>query len=207
MRRVVKVGGSLLLQSKLAESLREWIAGQPAAQTLVIFGGGELIEAIRRLDQLRPGDPGEVHWRCVELLQATFDIASSWLVDWPRIDTTGDFDEALAAITSGSPATLVSVRSFYRRDSGSQLRRDPGDSGSQLPGDSGSQLPLNWSTTTDSIAAELAVKVGADELVLLKSCDVDPEADALQLARKGIVDPVFPRVAGKLPAFRVERLC
>ncbi len=192
MRRVVKVGGSLLLQSKLAESLREWIAGQPAAQTLVIFGGGELIEAIRRLDQLRPGDPGEVHWRCVELLQATFDIASSWLVDWPRIDTTGDFDEALAAITSGSPATLVSVRSFYRRDSGS---------------DSGSQLPLNWSTTTDSIAAELAVKVGADELVLLKSCDVDPEADALQLARKGIVDPVFPRVAGKLPAFRVERLC
>lgn len=187
MRRVVKVGGSLLLRGDLPESLRHWIESQAAAQTFVVFGGGELIDAIRHLDQLRPGDPSEVHWRCVDLLQVTFEIASTWLADWPRVDTTENVGDALAALTNCRPAALVSVRSFYRRDSGSRL-------------------PLNWNTTADSIAAELAVQVDADELVLLKSCDIDPFADTESLAQRGIVDRSLATISPRVKSIRVEKL-
>jgi aspartokinase-like uncharacterized kinase len=187
MRRVVKVGGSLLVRNDLPDSLRQWIAGQPAAQTFVIVGGGELIDAIRDLDQVRPCDPALIHWLCVDLLQSTFRLAASWFASWPSIDSTQDLDRTAASHSGVGETFLVSVRSFYHPHSGSDL-------------------PINWDTTTDSIAAELALRVNADELVLLKSCEVDSDADVVQLVRSGIVDPAFARVAVKLPAFRVERL-
>ena len=186
MRRVVKVGGSLLLRDDLPQSLEQWIGRQSAAQTFVIVGGGELIDAIRSLDQLRPSDPALIHWLCVDLLQSTFRLAANWLARWQAIDSPPELDR-VAASCGVDETFLVSVRSFYHRDSGSDL-------------------PISWDTTTDSIAAELALRVDADELVLLKSCDVDSAADVFQLVREGIVDPVFPRIAAKLPTIRVERL-
>ena len=187
MRRVVKVGGSLLLRNDLTDSLRQWIRGQPLGETFVVVGGGELIDAIRHLDQIRPGDPALIHWLCVDLLQSTFRLASSWFIDWTAIDSAQHLERIVASSAGSGDAFLVSVRSFYNPHSGSDL-------------------PLTWDTTTDSIAAELAVRIHADELILLKSCQVDSGDDAVQLGRLGIVDPAFASIAVKLPAVRVERL-
>ena len=82
---------------------------------------------------------------------------------------------------------LVSVRSFYHRQSRHAL-------------------PLDWSTTTDSISAALAIETDADELVILKSCEVDAAADATTLAEQGIVDPAFPRAASRVKSIRIEKL-
>lgn len=187
MQRVVKVGGSLLLRKDLCESLRRWLEQQSPARTYVVFGGGELIDAIRHLDRVHPADPKQVHWRCVDLLQFTFEIAASWLDDWPRIDTQSGVAAAAARLPRFDPAVLVSVRSFYHRDSG--LR-----------------LPTNWDTTTDSIAAELAVQIDADELVLLKSCRVESPIEAESLANRGIVDRSLPLISPQLKSLRVEKL-
>jgi 5-(aminomethyl)-3-furanmethanol phosphate kinase len=61
-------------------------------------------------------------------------------------------------------------------------------------------LPHTWDVTSDSIAAVGACALGADELVLLKSCDVpnhpsqEPSPQALAVA--GYVDRYFPTAIG-----------
>lgn len=187
MRRVVKVGGSLLLRDDLTHSLRQWIARQPAATTLVIVGGGELIDAIRHLDQVRPSDPALIHWLCVDLLQSTFRLASMGFPGWPAIDSARELQRVTASSSEAGETFLVSVRSFYGPDSESEL-------------------PVSWDTTSDAIAAELAVQVDADELVLLKSCQVDPDADVDSLARCGVVDQSLRMIAPHVKSIRVERL-
>jgi aspartokinase-like uncharacterized kinase len=55
-------------------------------------------------------------------------------------------------------------------------------------------IPASWGVTSDSLAAWLASHIGADRLVLAKSCAVPAAiaADAMALAAAGIVDPGFP---------------
>ena len=187
MHRVVKVGGSLLLRPDLIEALREWIDDQPPARTVLIFGGGEVIDAIRRLDRLRPGESQRVHWRCVDLLQATFETAAEWFPDWDAVDSPmPPPDQFWSGIVPSRPA-ILSVRSFYRRGSSSDL-------------------PCDWRTTTDAILAELAIRSEADQAVILKSCPVDPNASVNELAQAGIVDPALPLIADQVKALTVTKL-
>ncbi len=189
MRRVVKVGGSLIHRSDLTGALPRWFEAQPPAENLVIVGGGSLVNAIREIDSIRPGKPESTHWLCVDLLDCTFRLAASWF-DWPAV---ADADQLAQSIEEGfeiDRPTLVAVRSFYGPDR---------DQGKRL-------LPSDWQTTTDSIAALLALVVNADELVLLKSCDVDSSLNYDQLAAAGIVDEAFPTVAEKVHRVRLEKL-
>lgn len=187
MRRVVKLGGSLLVREDLTDRLRQWHAAEPRGETLLIVGGGELIDAVRRLDRVRRGDPAEVHWRCVSLLQATFETVCEWFPDWASIVTAAQFRQQLRDGFARDRPTLVSVSAFYRRDSAAGL-------------------PEDWRTTTDAIAAYLAHQVDADELVLLKSCEVDSSADIADLAAPGIVDSAFPAAAEGLSKVTVRKL-
>lgn len=187
MRRVVKLGGSLLVREDLVDRLHRWYTAQRAAETLLIVGGGELIDAIRRLDRVRPGDPAAVHWRCVDLLRATFETVTEWFPGWAVIASDAQFHQQLRDGFARDRPTLVSVSAFYRRDSAAGL-------------------PEDWRTTTDAIAAFLAHQVDADELVLLKSCEVDASADPTDLAAQGIVDPAFPLTAEGVPKVTVRKL-
>lgn len=187
MRRVVKLGGSLLIRDDVVERLRRWYAAQPEAETLLIVGGGELINAIRHLDRVHPGEPAEVHWRCVDLLQVTFELVREWFPGWGSITGAEAFDRQCREGFALDRPTLVSVRAFYRRGAGAGL-------------------PEDWSTTTDAISAYLARRTSADELVLLKSCEVDSAAGLRELAARGIVDPAFPAAAKGVPRVSVRKL-
>ena len=193
MRRVLKIGGSLLRQETIARRVQDWVSSQEQAETFAIVGGGELIDAIRRLDALSPGDPDSVHWQCVELLQITFSWLARQLDGWTPIHGTEDFDH-LRWLTANqhepppeSTRYLMDVNSFYR----------PGD---ETP------LPEDWTTTTDAIAGWLSILLRADELVLFKSCDVDPQASLDELAARGIIDSALPRLADRLPPIRLVNL-
>lgn len=189
MRRVVKVGGSLLGKPDLPDAITRWYSRQPQAETLMIVGGGGLVEAMRQLDRVRHVDPADMHWMCVDLLETTYWLLAACF-DCPRITTAEAIAHAEQHGFAADTPTLVSVSSFYSRQQDAV----------------GIDIPCDWRTTSDTIAALLAHRVGAEELVLLKSCDVDPTASIEQLARSGIVDESFPLVAQLAPNVRVERL-
>ncbi len=52
--------------------------------------------------------------------------------------------------------------------------------------------------TSDTIAARVADRLGAVELVLLKSATLPPGTDRVAAARLGLVDPEFPRAAASI---------
>lgn len=187
MRRVVKIGGSLLVRKDLPIAIRRWLASQTPAENLVIVGGGDLIEAVRRLDALRPSDPTAVHWRCIKLLDATYETAQEWFADWQCVESPDDFCRGIEIGFSQSDPTLVKVSSFYQ----------PSDR---------TALPLDWRTTTDAIAVWLGNVSDADEVVLLKSCEVDPELDVEQLAKLGVIDEAVPLIKQTIASFRVQKL-
>ena len=191
MRRVVKVGGSLLDRVDLTDVLSQWVERQERAETLVIVGGGSLVDAIRDMDAIRPGDPTEVHWLCVDLLDVTFRLMKDWL-EWPTVRTPAQLRKQMETGFAGERPTLVAVGAFYSRD--------------QQDDDMNRILPRNWQTTTDAISALLAWRSGADELVILKSCEIDPGLSLDQLAARGIIDEAFPAIANKVPSIRIESL-
>ncbi|MDG2224518.1 MAG: hypothetical protein P8L85_24265 [Rubripirellula sp.] len=163
---------------------------QTPAETLCIVGGGTVIDAIRQLDSIHPADPDMVHWMCVDSLQTTFQLVASWF-DWSTIVRPGELQTAMTGGFSTVSPTLLAVSSFYY-PAASFLTRIT--------------LPHDWRTTTDSIAALLAIETEADELVLLKSCEVDHEFTPQQLAEQGIVDDAFPEIAEGISVIRIERL-
>lgn len=203
MRRVIKIGGSLLLQESFLQKLRSWVHQQPAGETFAIVGGGQLIEAVRRLDGVYPNDPTEVHWRCIELLRITFDWLGQQLSDWQLhstaeqirhyivLDQDQDRDSSHRRTAPPSFSVpqivtnhLVAVDSFYYP-------------GSRAP------LPEDWSTTSDAIAGWLSILIDADELVLLKSCNVDVTGSLAELADRGVIDGALPAMQANLPKVRV----
>lgn len=186
IRRVVKVGGSLLKRKELVVQISRWTQHQSPAQNLFLFGGGDMINSVRDLDQIHSLDAKMAHWICVELLDASFNMADRWFSDWGSIQTTMEFCELVAKQPCLSNS-IVKCTSFYHC----------GQAG---------ELPQDWRTTTDSIAARLAVLSNASELVLLKSCPVDRQLSHGVMAEQGIVDEAFPGAAESIASVRVEPL-
>ncbi len=180
MRRVIKIGGSLMSRPDLQSCLPELfdaiaVADPPAAdplETLVIVGGGQLVDAVRKWDQQRPLDPAKTHWQCIELLQYTFERIGDWFPAWQRIDSVASLQDAVQRGFSTTAPNLTSVRSFY----------DRGNDG---------DLPHDWRTTSDSLAAKLCSDTAADELVLLKSCEIEESWDRRSLISRGVIDEAF----------------
>ena len=175
-RRVIKIGGSCLSQADLPQKLNAFLAEFAGSQNLIIVGGGLCIDAMRDLDSRFPLDQIRMHWRCVELLRTSFEILGELLPNLTKVATVDDFQKLLKQpIVAG--CYLVAVDLFYNAQTSTS-----------------SELPVGWATTTDSIAAYLAKITDADELILVKSCDVH-STDFDQLAKQGVVDDAFPQAA------------
>lgn len=189
-RRVLKLGGSLLTRDDWPNKVRAWLAGQPAALNLMIVGGGEIVEAVRKLDRQHQLGDRFAHWLCIDLLEATHRIACQLLTELPTIDRAAQLDRLLTERHTALPRTyLVQVAAFYSRF-------DP-------PAD----LPQDWSTTSDALAAWLARLCHADELVLFKSLDPPPGADCpWELSRLGIVDRAMVQVMPQRLPLRIVNL-
>jgi aspartokinase-like uncharacterized kinase len=175
--RVVKVGGSLFDWPELPDALRSWLAREPPALNVLLAGGGELAEAIRRADATLHIGEEAAHWLCIDALSITARLLAGLIGgEWFLVHKLAVLKERIAV---GSRETVVfDPREFLVHD-------EPG-----LPGEA---LPRNWSVTSDSIAARLAVLIGAEELVLLKSADAPPSLLLSDFATAGYVDRYFPQ--------------
>jgi len=85
--RVVKLGGSLLKRKRLVDEVNTWLLAQRSGDTLMVVGGGAMVDAVRELDSIRQLPSDEVHWLCVDLLHISYQTCSFW---FPSFDSLED---------------------------------------------------------------------------------------------------------------------
>jgi aspartokinase-like uncharacterized kinase len=186
--RIVKVGGSLLDWQPLPGRLVEWLDSQPAACSVLIAGGGDFTDAVRKAQAIHQFDEATAHWMCVRTLSATAILLARLL---SGVTVVRSLDEIQTLAWSGTQRIVMDPAEFLEHD-------EP-----QAPGQ---VLPHDWTATTDSIAARVAVLLAAAELVLLKSADPPPHGSLSDLSAAGYVDQHFPEAARGLAAVRLLNL-
>jgi 5-(aminomethyl)-3-furanmethanol phosphate kinase len=168
--RVVKLGGSL------AESphLRAWLGAIAAVPDIVLVpGGGPFADAVREAQTVMGFGDSAAH-RLALLAMEQYGYALCDLE--PGLAPASTLDEIRARLVETPPRTPVWMPSAL-------ALADP-------------ELPRSWDLTSDSLAAWLAGRLGAVELVLVKSVALPPTPISLPaLARVGIVDPLLPKMA------------
>jgi aspartokinase-like uncharacterized kinase len=188
---VIKVGGSLLewpeLPRRLARFLKECceVGDSSRSPFALIAGGGPVADLIRTLDRIHRLGEERAHRLAIDGLDLNARILASLL---PNCAVVNRPEELHPVFDRGQIAILAPRRFLEELDN---RRPDP--------------LPASWDVTSDSIAARIAVGLGASRLVLVKSANLPPGADRAEAARLGLVDTFFPSVARELKV--VEYVC
>jgi aspartokinase-like uncharacterized kinase len=185
-RRVVKLGGSLLTMPDLAERFRSWLKVQPSAETLLVAGGGELADAVRETNRLRPLSDSQAHWLCIRAMQLQTEMLAAQLPE-------SEIVRSIAALGDSPLQARLAIVDPWRfvHDDDPRMSATP--------------LPESWDVTSDSIAARLAQLTGADEVVLLKSATATA-AELRGLVAEGYIDCFFTRAAIGVPQVRFVNL-
>ena len=183
-RRVLKLGGSLLSDDAWIDRMRHWLAGEDAAENVLVVGGGRLADCVREIDRVSPLDVTEAHWFCV----AAMAINGRNVAQQLGVGIT-----SVATLLTSPQNAQLAVLDVWRflTDEEPRLVAEP--------------LPAAWDVTSDSIAARVAEVLRADELVLLKSC-MPTHDDRRALAEACYVDPYFPCASAALRSVRYVNL-
>lgn len=168
MIRIIKLGGSLLEASALPACL-EVIECLPG-QTLIVPGGGVFAEQVRIAQRIWQFGDVAAHRMAILAMQQMALLFNSLKPDFALFETLSDVS-ALPRISIWSPQV-------------DELNR--------------AGIAASWDVTSDSLAAWLAGQIVTDELVLVKSADVDAAASLVELQAQGIVDVAFSRYAERL---------
>lgn len=179
--RVVKLGGSLLECADLVERWSAWLARQSPMQTLLVVGGGGLVDVVGELQQLHPQiTDQDAHWLCIRAMQLNAEMIVGLLPEVEYVADTAGF--AIRPRAAG--LFVIDPWSFMQADARGA-----------------SPLAATWEVSSDSIAARLAVVVGAEELVLLKSA---LPADVRNLG--DFVDAAFDETSRDVKVIRLVNL-
>jgi aspartokinase-like uncharacterized kinase len=174
--RVIKLGGSLLDWPELAASFAHWLAGQSPTTNVLVVGGGRPVDVLRGIDCSQGLTDDQAHWLAIRVMSLAASRVAEML---PDAELTNSLDAACSPRARG--LSILDVEPFLREDA---ARLD--------------RLPASWDVTSDSIAARVAARIGAEELVLLKSTLPTGPVDQDALARSGYVDRYFPQAARSL---------
>ncbi|MEM7785950.1 MAG: hypothetical protein AAF623_21555 [Planctomycetota bacterium] len=176
---VFKLGGSLLDLPDLGKRIDQWSRQFAGPKSIWIVGGGKAVDQIRRSFSL--GVIGEVkaHWDAIQAMESNakkLHRSSPKLQNWPLIHSV----EALKSSVSQSRNNCHDG-CFFLTSSWMETVVD---------------LPKSWSVTSDSIAARLAVELGLNRVVLVKSKS-PPDGSPDQLAELGYIDAYLPILVRK----------
>lgn len=186
--RIVKLGGSLLDLSDLADRVHDWLSQQKPANNFFLAGGGTIVESLRELCAHQRIDDSTAHELAMRAMSLTARILA---------DRLGCRVLSLhpSEITSQKPFDELAVLDVYQ----TICERDP-----HL---TACDLPQSWDVTSDSIAAWMARQSGCQELVLLKSALPSPGCQTWkEVADSAYVDAHFPVVASAVAEVRSVNL-
>lgn len=170
---IVKIGGSLTLDPLLPEWLA-LLSSLGRGRVAIVPGGGGFADEARRVHE---------HWRFDDV--AAHNIA------------------VLAMAQTGM--ILQAQRPELRTATSWRELRDVvrgGGTGVWLPFDLLQEAPsaiTSWDVTSDSLAMHLAWMLCAEQLVVVKSCFVDPQRSIPELSESGVLDRGFPDLAWNAP--------
>lgn len=169
---VIKVGGSLLSEPGAMAAVRKWLEAtrRPDPVRVLVAGGGEAVEALRRVDGANPLGYSAAHWAAIEIMDAHAGLLADW---FPGTVVVNDLPQAAGDYVLRPSRWLRDVE----------------------PGLAGERLAIGWETTSDAIAARIAVALGA-RLVLLKHTLAGTYDTLEAAAAAGVVDGQTPRIAG-----------
>jgi aspartokinase-like uncharacterized kinase len=177
---VAKVGGSLFDWPELPGRLRAWLDFQVAEgfAPVLVAGGGPFADAVRDLDRLHGLGDIASHDLAIRAMDVTAHALAAMVpglvvVDGP--DGAGD---------GGEGVPVVAVHRWL-------FSPNVADA-----------LPARWDVTSDSIAALLAVRLGAARLVLIKSVSIPPESGLPEAVALGLADKYLPTISKRVPTLR-----
>ena len=161
---IVKLGGS----HALGPHLRGWLDAMAtrAGALVIVPGGGPFADAVRAAQGPMGFDDSAAHHMAL-MAMAQFGRAL----------------ESLHPLLTGAATRAAIARLLARK-------RVP--VWAPEPMALAARLPASWALTSDSLAAWLAGELGASQLVLVKHGEFKQREDAGDLARRAIVDPLFP---------------
>jgi hypothetical protein len=184
---VCKAGGSLGRADVLRPLLKTLEAVCAEHRVVVVPGGGSFADLVRTEAAAFHLGETAAHWMAILAMDQYGYLLADLGQETRTVRTQAEIEEALrdGALPILLPSTLL-------------LSTDP--------------LPHSWDVTSDTIAAYVAVCLGADLLVLLKDVDgvltadprdhpgavVIPRVSRTELPRYACVDPAFAREAGRL---------
>ncbi|HKB03165.1 MAG TPA: hypothetical protein VKD90_13145 [Gemmataceae bacterium] len=164
---VAKVGGSLFDLPDLRDRLLTWAAAAEAKHVVLVPGGGESADVIRRLDRVHGLGESAAHWLAIRMLTVNAHFLAE-LLDVPLIESVSPPGE--------SRVVVLEPHAFCRADEGQPAA-----------------VGHSWSVTSDSIAAWVAAVAGGP-LVLLKSMDLPDGVSWEKAAASGLVDDALAHV-------------
>ncbi len=175
---VFKLGGSLLDWAEFPGRFLALLEEHRDCRRAIVAGGGGGADWIRKVDDVQHLDRELAHDLAVKIMAINALMVDHIL---PKTQLASSQSELEQAWENDRTAVVV-----------------PGPMLSREAGETFPTLAKDWSTTSDSIAAWFAERLHADELVLIKSTDLD-QADTLEKAAVlGLVDPALPGAASRL---------
>lgn len=175
---VIKLGGSLLDHPGLPAWLARYLAVHASRGPVLVVGGGAPADFIRTIDRVHGIGDEAAHHLALRAMDFTAHVVASLVAGTQVVESVADFPDAW----SSGRTPILAPRRFLDEDATAPDR-----------------LAHTWDVTSDSIAARVAARIGAAELVLLKSAALPPGAGRRSAVRLGLVDPAFPDASRCLP--------
>ena len=146
IKTVIKVGGSIGQNRKLADLMLRLSELGARHKILVVPGGGAFSNAIREYDRRFGLDRNASHWMAILAMDQFGHLISSLMPDSELVQGLAD---ARRVLTTRRVPVLLTYNLLFQAD----------------------ELPRSWDVTSDSIAAWVAGLSGAGQLILMKSVD------------------------------------
>ncbi len=166
---IVKIGGSLNTSPMLPAWL-DLLAECGGGRVIVVCGGGSFANEVRR---------AQAHWAFGDLSAHNMAVLAMAQTAYlmhalnPALQLTRSKADIRRVLHRGQTALWLPF----------ELQREQADE------------QTNWEVSADSIALELARRLNAERLVVVKSCEIEPKASLAELAATGIVDRRFAALA------------
>lgn len=175
--RVVKLGGSLFDLPDLGRRVEIWLAQQDPQPTVLIAGGGIFADAVRKFDWIHELEPRASHQLALQSMSLAAYALASLLPGRELVSGAVGVRSTLERLSAAEENAYVGVWDgveYWLRTVEPKL----------------TEAALDWTLTSDSIAAVLARKWNADSLVLAKSCPC-PAKPKWEWSGAGLVDAQF----------------